>query len=142
MLERLVRWFRSWPPATQPIAYPLKYNGPGVYQTSFPGAAYAVVFEDDGTTGYVYATSARADEIYDALHVYDATDQDRLRPDTEAFIVWSRSTDRAGLFFGGRFHAVVDFRQKRACCRNGFPEMGSPWRCSHAWDPALVQGLD
>ena len=49
---------------TQPIAYPLRYNGPGPYQMPFKGSGFGVVFEDDGETGYFYATNENMDNIY------------------------------------------------------------------------------
>jgi len=56
-----------------------------------PRGRYALVFEDDGATGYYYAldTNKEGNPIVDALHIYDvASVVDRKTPSTLQ-IVWS-----------------------------------------------------
>ncbi len=44
-------------PSDSPIAYPGKFGGRGVHKKAFGGMGFGVVFEDDGETGYFYATT-------------------------------------------------------------------------------------
>ena len=127
-----------------PIAYPVNFTGPAPYMKAFEGSGFGVVFEDDGETGYLYATNEHLDEILDALHLYNAGDPGQVRPGDEIFIVWNPALQKAGIFYHHRFQAVIDFKGRRACCRTGFPSrVHKGWcRSSHKWDETLVQGLE
>jgi hypothetical protein len=109
-------------------AFPITFNGKGAYSKSFDGAA-GVVLEDDGETGYLYATSGDHSEIWDALHLYDRNDPHALRPDDEVFVVWNAARRRAGIYYREEFHGVYDFRARRGACRTGFP----PRRADGKW---------
>jgi hypothetical protein len=128
-------------PEDTPVAHPIRFTGPAPYQRPFEGTGFGVVFEDDGETGYLYATNEGMDQILDALHLYNAGDTARLKPGEEAFIVWSPSSQKAGIFYHDAFQAVIDFRNKRACCRAGFPPPSQWCTSSHEWDSSLVKGL-
>ena len=63
----------------KPFAYLLSYHGPGKYARPFDGSGYGVMFEDDGQTGYFYATTENFDRILDALHLYNKGDSNQPR---------------------------------------------------------------
>ncbi|MEO1037473.1 MAG: DUF2251 domain-containing protein [Pseudomonadota bacterium] len=102
----------------------------------------AVVFEDDGQTGYFYALDLSNDEnmILDALHIYDVaivTDKDRP---SEAKIVWSTSGDKVALLINEYPHAVFDFSAERGYCRTGFPPSAPTWsQEGHEWDDSVLK---
>ena len=103
--------------------------------------SFAVVFEDDGTTGYFYAldTANEHHKILDAVLIYTAenvTDKDRS---SVARIIWSANGEQAALLINDYPHAVFDFAAKRGYCRTGFPPP-SPKRSSegHGWDDAAM----
>ncbi len=111
-----------------------------------PSGRYSAVFEDDGETGYFYGLDhaqeqTRETPIVDALHIYSVVgvvDQDASYP---IEIRWAEDRNRAGLFIEGKCHAVFDFDEKRAVCRDGFPPATSGFTASHDWDKRLAQGL-
>jgi hypothetical protein len=111
---------------------------------AFEGSGFGVVFEDDGETGYLYATNESLDEILNALHLYNAGDTGQVKPGDEVFIVWNPALQKAGMFYHDQFQAVIDFRKQRACCRMGFPPCTHKGWCqsSHEWNEALVKGLE
>ena len=126
------------------IAYPLNFTGPAPYMKAFEGSGFGVVFEDDGETGYFYATNERLDEILDALHLYNVGDPVQLKPGDEVFIVWNPALRKAGIFYHNQFQAIVDFKRRCACCRTGFPpRIHTGWcQSAHEWDESLVKGLE
>ena len=127
----------------QPIAHSILYNGSGVYSKAFAGSGFGIVFEDDGETSYLYATNEGHDQIYDTLHIYDQNDQKVLQTGQEVFIIWNPKLCKAGMYYDDQFHAVIDFKQRKACCRNGFPEANADWcTSSHEWDESSIKGLE
>jgi hypothetical protein len=99
----------------------------------------AVVFEDDGETGYFYACGSVNGPILDALHIYNvASVVDRDRP-SEYKIGWSPSGRQAILLINGQPHAVFDFDREKGWCRSGFPPSNEKWSLDgHDWDEACV----
>jgi hypothetical protein len=99
----------------------------------------AVLFEDDGTTGYFYARATLNGPILDALHVYNVaavTDRDRA---SEYKIGWSPSGRHAVLMINGDAHAVFDFDRRKGWCRTGFPPSNEQWSIDgHQWDQACL----
>ena len=94
-----------------------------------PTNSFAVVFEDDGETGYFYAldTAKEGQSILDAVHIYNAgnvTDSDKV---SEAMVIWSKTGEQAALLINGYPHAVFDFVAERGYCRTGFPPPGANW---------------
>ena len=129
-------------PMARPIAHPIQFKGAGVYQAALD-TAWGAVFEDNGSTGYLYLTNATFDHIFDALHVYDSSAPEKLAPGEPVFLVWNPSLKKLGLYFRGRFQVAASLAEQRSCCRSGFPanapkEWGGG---SHAWDEQLVRGL-
>jgi len=125
----------------EPTAHRINFTGKGPYAASF-GDDCGVVFEDDGETGYFYATNAENTEIYDALHVCDRSGGDGIEPGEQVFIVWNPVRKRAGLCFRNEFQAVFDFSERRGVCRTGFPAPDGEWsKRGHDWDETLTEGL-
>jgi len=93
-----------------------------VVDSTAPGGQRAVVFEDDGTTGYLYAVRPGATlEILDALHIYDVANvADRHIP-VKIQLVWNESWTAAVLLINGYGHALYDFQRAAGFCRNAFP---------------------
>lgn len=104
------------------------------------GSRYAVVFEDDGETGYLYGLELRDDEqsILDALLLYTV---DELSADQVAVatVVWSDDGERVALWLNGRQEAAFDFVRGRAVCRSNFPPPSGTG--SHEWDASLAGDL-
>ena len=107
-----------------------------------PGQPYAVMFEDDGDTGYLYALDLNKDDnrIVDALQIYNVANvTDREKPSVIQ-LVWSHDGLKAGLLIDGYPHAVFDFAAKRGYCRTGFPPPSKKWtRHGHEWADAALE---
>lgn len=100
-----------------------------VLSSDSPISKYGVVFEDDGTVGYLYAVESRSKnyDILDAMHIYNvASVIDRDKPSTIQ-IVWSDDGLRASILINDYPHAVVDYTKHQGCCRNNFPSPGPNW---------------
>jgi hypothetical protein len=107
-----------------------------------PTAHYGVVFEDDGTTGYLYGLDFTHEDnpIVDALHIYNV-DQviDREKP-SKVQLAWSQDGLKAVLLINGFAHAVFDFEVRRGYCRTGFPPPDPKWtKQDHTWDDRALE---
>ena len=132
----------SWSLAIADSAMTEFYPGQEAYLDSKSAvSSFAVVFEDDGTTGYFYALDVanEGQMILDAVHIYNAnnvTDKDRS---SVAKIIWSASGEQAALLINEYPHAVFDFAAKRGYCRTGFPPPSPNWSSEgHEWDDAAM----
>ena len=120
----------------------LKVGTKDVLDSKSPKNDFAVVFEDDGDTGYLYALDkTRKDQpILDAVNIYDVksvTDRDKPSKFT---IVWSPDGLKAALFINNYPHAVFDFAAKRGYCRTNFPEADKSWsQHSHEWNDSALE---
>jgi len=131
-------------PAYQIVASStLRVGEATLIEAASPSAPFAVVFEDDGETGYFYGLdpSRREQPIVDALHIYNvAAVADRDRTSTLE-VAWSASGMQAALLINSYPHAVFDFAGRRGYCRSGFPpplHTGWSGAASHEWhDEAL-----
>jgi hypothetical protein len=107
-----------------------------------PRTHYGVVFEDDGTTGYLYGLdfSREGNPIVDALHVYNVEQvADREKPSVVQ-MAWSQDGLKAALLINGSPHAVFDFEARRGYCRTGFPPANLGWtEHDHGWDDQAVE---
>jgi hypothetical protein len=102
----------------------------------------AVVFEDDGETGYFYACEALNGPILDALHVYDVASVTDFYRHSEYKVGWSPSGRQAILTINGHAHAVFDFDARQGWCRSGFPPNNERWsRDGHAWDESCLEAF-
>jgi hypothetical protein len=101
----------------------------------------AVVFEDDGETGYFYALdlSCAEKQIQDALHIYKITPHQNKR--FELCITWSKDGTKVALLMDGLVHGVFDFVAKAGFCRTGFPYEGqNGWsKNGHQWGKLSIE---
>ncbi len=107
---------------------------------------YSTVFEDDGETAYFYAYDRRltANQILDAVHIYNVSAVVDRQTDSVAEIVWSEDGLKSALLINDHPHAVFDFAAKRGYCRNDFPNFrpaaDGVWDTStHQWDDAVMR---
>jgi hypothetical protein len=106
-----------------------------------PGTQYAVVFEDDGETGYFYGldNSTEGNPILDALHIYNVAAVSDRDKSSVAQILWSTDGLKAALVINGYPHAVFDFAAKRGYCRTNFPPPDRNWtEFGHEWSDAAI----
>ena len=106
-------------------------------ESKSPTSASGVVFEDDGTTGYLYGVDHADSQnlIQDAMLIYDVAQLPNRTP-AQLQLVWSRDGLKAALLINGHPMAVFDFSERRGYCRTGFPPpMHTGFsKEGHAWD--------
>jgi hypothetical protein len=111
-------------------------GNPTTIEGRSPSQPYAVIFEDDGDTGYLYGLDFNKcdNPIIDALHIYNVANiADRVQP-SNIQLVWSCDGLKAGLLINRYPHAIFDFESKRGYCRTGFPPPDKKWtQHSHEW---------
>jgi hypothetical protein len=125
------------------VSESLTAGQPVVIESPSPFASYAVVFEDDGETGYFYALDlAKQDNpIEDAVHIYNVADVEDGDEPSELKIGWSEDGAKVVLLINDYPHAVFNFAAKRGYCRNNFPPPAGEWakfHRGHAWDDAVL----
>jgi hypothetical protein len=132
-------------PESRLIERAIHIGQPIVVESNSNNVPFGVVFEDDGETGYFYAVDnsrTAADEVVDALWIYDVkSSPDKSQPRTIQ-IRWSVNGLKAGLFVDGSPQAVFDFSARRGYNRANSPATSTWSRSNHAWDPSIVAGLD
>lgn len=113
-----------------------------VLDSRSPLSDFAVVFEDDGRTGYFYGLnmSASGNPIVDAMQIYNVDNVSDRHIPSEVSFVWSADGEKALLLINDYAHAVFDFDTKRGYCRTNFPSPNPNWtQHSHEWsDDALL----
>ena len=105
-----------------------------------PKASYAVIFEDDGESGYFYGLNLENTKqpVLDALHIYDVKDLPDPNVSVKLEINWSDDGLKSCLAINGFKHAVFDFESRKAYCRNNYPPPDRRFTKSHKWsDEAL-----
>lgn len=108
--------------------------------SSSPSNSFAVVFEDDGDTGYFYAlNTAHEPPILDALHIYTAANVSDGNIPSTVQIVWSVDGFKSALFINDYVHAVFDFESERGYCRTGFPPANDWSKSGHEWDDDAIE---
>ncbi|HEY4008720.1 MAG TPA: DUF2251 domain-containing protein [Acidobacteriaceae bacterium] len=129
--------------------------------TFTPGRAYlksnsavlpwSVVFEDDGTAGYLYACDrswpTEEQSIRDAMLLYNVRSLEDPERERIAAIEWSRDGLQALFYIDGTPQGFIDFATRQSFCRSNFPnfmdQTGDTWRkSSHAWDEAKVKSFE
>jgi hypothetical protein len=110
-----------------------------------PSTQYAVVFEDNGETGYIYAcNTSRENCIVDAMQLYNVKNVTDKHLASEVIIAWSEDGLKAGLFLNRYPHAIFDFAARRGYCRSNFPVPSEEWSFfhqTHEWDEKAVELL-
>ncbi len=113
----------------------LNVGQPLVVDADSPDGRYAVVFEDDGATGYLYAVDMDVEDgtpVRDALRVYtvaDVVDADRS---SDLELGWSDDGLKALLLINDQPHAAFDFARRQGWCLTGEPAGAS----SSGWSAA------
>ena len=94
----------------------------GTYSTVFEH--FAVMFEDDGETGYFYALDMRQNTqpIVDMLHVYNVDSTSNHHEARKLEICWDESGYLAFLLINGYPHAVFDFARLVGYNSNKYPQ--------------------
>ena len=116
----------------------IRVGQPCVVEGASPTPPFVVMFEDDGTTGYLYALDMSRDgnPVVDALQIYNVAQvTDRDRP-SKVELVWSQDDKKAALLINRYPHAIFDFEGRRGYCRTGFPPPAKDgWtQQGHEWD--------
>ncbi|HEV2575860.1 MAG TPA: DUF2251 domain-containing protein [Acidobacteriaceae bacterium] len=112
---------------------------------------WAVIFEDEGAAGYLYAfdrsepTEERA--ILDAMLIYNVRSLEEPTRERLAAVQWSRDGMQAAFYIDGTPQAFIDFAARQSFCRSNFPnfmeQAGDTWRkASHAWDEEKIKSFE
>jgi hypothetical protein len=105
-----------------------------------PKTNFAVVFEDDGKTGYFYGLDVenKKQPVLDSLHIYNVKDVLDPNVSVKVEISWSEDGLKSRLAINGFPHAVFDFESRKAYCRTNHPRPDRRFTNSHKWsDKAL-----
>jgi len=94
-----------------------------------PTSHFGVVFEDDFTTGYLYAIDTQKDQkILDAVHIYNVTNViDKHKPSVIQ-IIWTDDGQIVAFLINHYCHAIFDFKTQAGYCRNAFPGSNGEWK--------------
>jgi len=120
--------------------------GEALFSSVSPRSDWAVVFEDDGVTGYFYATAwdpgaeGRFGKVYGALHIYNVVNVSDRDKASRLQIGWSEDGAATVLLINSYPHAVFDRNSNRAMCRTGFPPpaRSSLFNLSEKWDSSVI----
>ena len=95
-----------------------------------PSTKYAVVFEEDGATGFFYAldTSLAGQQVVNALHIYDVGTGQEAGKTVRLAVVWSEDGLRTGLKRDRELVAVFDFSSSTGW------QHGKPARPAGSWN--------
>jgi hypothetical protein len=121
----------------------LEFGRIAVFPYDSSDEPYAVVFEDDGETGYWYAGAVDENgsaEILDAVQLYVVKDLgDPVEP-AEIVMKWSATGRQAIILINDIPQAIYDFENQQAYCRSGFPEPdGNGWcKNDHQWSESAL----
>jgi hypothetical protein len=129
--------------------------------TFTPGRAYlksdsavipwSVVFEDEGTAGYLYACDrsfpTEEQSILDAMLVYNVSSLEEPQRQRLATVQWSRDGLQAVFYIDGTPQGFIDFAARKSFCRSNFPnfmeQTGDIWRkTSHQWEEAAIENFE
>ena len=114
-------------------------------------APWAVIFEDEGPAGYLYACdgSSPTEEhgILDAMLLYNVGSLEDPQRERLATVQWSRDGLQAAFYLDGTPQGFIDFATRQSFCRSNFPnfmeQQGDTWRkTSHQWDEAEIKSFE
>lgn len=124
----------------KPSAYPITYSGKGSYEKSFNDMG--VVYEDDGATGYLYATNKDHSVIYDTVQLYNYDSELQPKSGDTLYFVVNDPMQKIGFFYKNKFYAVFDFKNKKGSNILNSPVWESAiWKQPHDWDDSILEGL-
>ena len=100
-----------------------------------PKTSFAVVFEDDGKTGYFYGLDLenKKQPVLDSLLIYNVKDILDPNVSVQVDILWSEDGLKSQLTINGFPHAVFDFESRKAYCRTNQPRPDRRFTNSHEW---------
>ncbi len=102
---------------------------PTFIESTNPENLFAVVFEDDGETGYFYALQNQEGGgepvILDALHIYQVSEKEEGT--TRISIVWSKDWLKSALVLNNTCHALFDFEKQGGHNISEFPPPNEIW---------------
>ena len=127
-------------PSTIGLTQQIQVGKEAVLPSDSPTGRYGAVFEDDGTTGYLYGIKFQGQtyDIVEALHIYNVSSViDRDKPSTVQ-ILWSEDGLKAALLINDYPHAVIDFENNKSFSRTNFPSPESNWTRAEWSDEALA----
>lgn len=106
-----------------------------------PKTSFAVIFEDDGKTGYFYGLDLEDQEqpVLDALHIYSVKDILDKDIAVNVEIIWTEDGLKSGLVINGFTHAIFDFEARKAFCRTNFPRPDRRFTNSHKWNDEALE---
>ena len=129
--------------------------------TFTPGRAYlksnsavvpwSVVFEDEGSAGYLYACDrsfpTEEQSILDAMLIYNVRSLEQPERERLATVQWSRDGMQAVFYIDGSPQGFVDFDKRESFCRSNFPnfmeQKTDSWRkTTHQWDEARITSFE
>jgi hypothetical protein len=124
-------------------------GAPAAIESESPRGDAALVLEDDGETGYLYAIDReqnarsiagnRTYRIVNAVHLYNVTES--LRKPQMVELIWTKDGRSGAAKIGGEIQAVIDFGARRSWCRSGFgnrPNESEGWSDSFTWEEAVI----
>jgi hypothetical protein len=100
-----------------------------VVESDSPSISVAVVFEDDGQTGYFYAVDKAAEDltILDASLVYNVADVIGRNDPSNLTILWSKDGMKSALLINNY-------------CRSNFPPANDIWpQPSREWNDSVLE---
>ena len=106
-----------------------------------PKTRFAVIFEDDGETGYFYGLDLdqKKQPVLDALHIYDVKEILDANVSVMLEILWSLDGLKSCLAINGFKHAVFDFEARKAYCRSNYPPPDRKFTKSHKWNDEALE---
>ncbi len=89
------------------------------------------VFEDDGTTGYLYLYTSRENRVLRHLHIYDRSRELSVsREDVE--VLWSETYDKCGVTIWGKMRGIIDVTKEKEG-RVWLQNRETPGICDEDW---------
>jgi len=106
-----------------------------------PKTSFAVVFEDDGETGYFYGLDVenKKQPVLDSLHIYNVKDVLDPNVSVKVEISWSEDGLKSCLAINDFPHAVFDFEFRKAYCRTNHPRPDRRFTNSHKWSEDALE---
>jgi len=117
-------------------------GSPNLISSDSINSTYAVVFEDDGETGYFYALDRSLGDksVLDALHVYDVKSVIDLAKESRFIITWSPDGMKVLLSINENPHAAFNFQERRGYCRNNYPSPNPEFtNHEHEWSDEVLK---
>jgi len=127
-------------PSLTHLSETISMGTPITLECPSPKTSFAVIFEDDGETGYFYGLNLenKKQPVLDSLHIYNIKDVLDSNVSLKVEIIWSQDGLKSRLEINGFPHAVFDFESRKAYCRSNSPRPDRRFTNSHQWsDEAL-----